>query len=243
MAAEPQMHHSGVMNVETHLDKVVPRTQDVKSFVFPRPDGFDYRAGQWMYSNIKIDGVTKMHHFTISSSPTEDYLMFTKKITESPYSKALDSYKGGEWFKLWGPFGEFTFSGEYPKLGFLSGGIGITPLRSILRYIVDNKLPTDVKMLYANKTGADIVFKDELEQMQRQDRNIRIEHVLTREPDWKGLKGHVNAQMIKEQIPDYQERVFYICGPPGMNAALSKELKSLDMPDDKISLEDFTGYE
>jgi ferredoxin-NADP reductase len=49
--------------------------------------------------------------------------------------------------------------------------------------------------------------------------------------------------MIKEQMPDYQERVFYICGPPGMNAALSKELKALGMPDDKIKLEDFTGYE
>jgi ferredoxin-NADP reductase len=243
MAAEPQMQHSGVMNVETHLDKVVSRTQDVKSFFFPRPAGFDYIAGQWMYVNVKIGGVSKMHHFTISSSPTEDYLMFTKKITDSEYSQTLDTCKGGEWFKLWGPFGEFTFSGEYPKLGFLSGGIGITPLRSILRYIVDKKLPTDVKMLYANKTEADIVYKDELEQMQQQDRNIRIEHVLTREPDWKGLKGHVNAQMIKEQIPDYLERVFYICGPPGMNAALSKELKALGMPDDKIRLEDFTGYE
>ncbi|HEY3272806.1 MAG TPA: FAD-dependent oxidoreductase [Methanocella sp.] len=243
MAAEPQMQQPGMMNVETHLEKVVPRTQDVKSFVFPRPGGFDYKAGQWMYVNIRIEGVTKMHHFTISSSPTEDYIMFTKKITDSPYSKALDTYKGGEWFRLWGPFGEFTFSGEYPKLGFLSGGIGITPLRSILRYIVDKKLPTDVKMLYANKTEADIVFKEELEQMQQQGKNIKIGHVLTRQPDWKGLKGHVTAQMIKEQMPDYQERVFYICGPPGMNAALSKELKALGMPDDKIKLEDFTGYE
>jgi ferredoxin-NADP reductase len=243
MAAEPQMQHSGVMNVETRLEKVVPRTQDVKSFIFPRPEGFDYKAGQWMYVNIRIGGVSKMHHFTISASPTENYLAFTKKITDSEYTKALDSYKGGEWFKLWGPFGEFTFSGEYPKLGFLSGGIGITPLRSILKFIVDKNLPTDVKMLYANKTEADIVFKDELEQMQQQDKNIRIEHVLTRAPDWKGLKGHVNAQMIKEQIPDYRERVFYICGPPSMNAALSKELKALGMPDDKIKLEDFTGYE
>ncbi len=243
MAAEPSMQPPGVMNFETRLEKVVPRTHDVKSFVFPKPEGFDYKAGQWMYVNIKIGGVSKMHHFTISSSPTEDYLMFTKKITDSEYSKALDTYKGSEWFKLWGPFGEFTFSGEYPKLGFLSGGIGITPLRSILRYTVDKKLQTDVKMLYTNKTGADIVFRDELEKMQRQDSKIKIENVLTREPEWKGLKGHVNSQMIKDQIPDYEERVFYICGPPGMNAALSKELKTLGMPDDKIKLEDFTGYE
>ncbi len=93
MAAEPQMQHSGVMNVETRLEKVVPRTQDVKSFIFPRPEGFDYKAGQWMYVNIRIGGVSKMHHFTISASPTENYLMFTKKITDSEYSKALDATK------------------------------------------------------------------------------------------------------------------------------------------------------
>ena len=160
------------MNFETRLEKVIPRTRDVKSFVFKRPEGFDYKAGQWMYVNIKIEGATKMHHFTITSSPTEDYLMFTKKITDSPYSQALDKMKGDEWFRLWGPYGDFHFSGEYPKLGFLSGGIGITPLRSMLRYIADKKLPTGVKMLYANKTEADIVFRDELEEMQRQDRDI-----------------------------------------------------------------------
>jgi ferredoxin-NADP reductase len=237
------MNTTKVMNFEARLEKVVPRTQDVKSFVFPKPEGFDHKAGQWMYVNIRIGGISKMHHFTISSSPTEDYLAFTKKITGSEFSQALDSYKGGEWFKLWGPFGDFAFSGEYPKLGFLSGGIGITPLRSMMRFIVDKKLPTDVKMLYANKTEADIVFLDELEQMQQADKNIKIEHVLTRAPEWKGLKGHIDSKMIKEQIPDFKERIFYICGPPSMNAALSKELKALDMPDDKIKLEEFTGYE
>jgi ferredoxin-NADP reductase len=242
MAAGPQAQQTGMINVETHLEKVVPRTYDVKSFIFKKPEGMAYKAGQWMYVNIKVGGVTKLHHFTISSSPTEDYLMFTKKITDSPYSQTLDRMTGGEWFRLWGPYGTFTFSGEYPKLGFLSGGIGITPLRSILQYIVDKKLPTDVKMLYANHTEADIVFRDELEQMQQQDRNIEIKNVLTREPGWKGLKGHINSAMIKEQIPDYRERVFYICGPPSMNAALSKELKALGMPDDKIKIEEFTGY-
>ncbi|OPY27093.1 MAG: Sulfhydrogenase 1 subunit gamma [Methanocella sp. PtaU1.Bin125] len=184
-----------------------------------------------------------MHHFTISSSPTEDYLMFTKKITDSPYSQALDRMKGGEWFRLWGPYGNFHFSGEYPKLGFLSGGIGVTPLRSMLRYIMDRKLSTDVRMLYANKTEADIVYRDELEQLQRQNSNVVIRDVLTRAPDWPGLKGHVNGEMIKAQIPDYEERVFYICGPPGMNEAMKKALKELDVPDEKIRLEDFTGYQ
>ena len=227
---------------QTEVDKVIQRTNDTKSFRFKKPQGFNYLAGQWAYFSIKIEGTQKLHHFTISSSPTEDYLEFTKKITDHPFSQALNTYKGGEWFLINGPFGEFTYPGEDIKIGALTGGIGITPLRSICRYCVDMRLPTSIRMLYANHAEKDIVFRDEFDQMQKQDPNIVVEHVLTREPEWTGLKGHVDGNMIKEQIPDYRERVFYICGPPSMNEAMKKALKSLNVPDDRIRLEDFTGY-
>ncbi len=228
---------------ETSVVEVIPRTKDVKSFRFEKPEGFRHVAGQWMYVNIRIGGVQKLHHFTISSSPTENFIEFTKKITASEYSQALDAMKPGDWAKLNGPFGEFTYAGENVKIGALTGGIGITPLRSICRFCVDKKLPTDIAMLYANKTEDEIVFKDELEAMQKADPRLVIKNVLTRQPDWKGLKGHVDGNMIKEQIPDYRERTFYICGPPGMNEAMKKALKSLDVPDERIRLEDFTGYD
>jgi ferredoxin-NADP reductase len=228
---------------ETAVAEVIPRTKDVKSFRFPKPEGFRHKAGQWMYVNIRIEGTQKLHHFTISSSPTENYLEFTKKITDSQYSQALDTMKPGDWAKINAPFGEFTYSGEKIKIGALTGGIGITPLRSICRYCVDKKLPTSIIMLYSNKTEDEIVFRDELEEMQKSDANIVIKNVLTREPDWKGLKGHIDSDMIKSQIPDYKERVFYICGPPSMNAALKKALEGLNLREDQIKLEDFTGYQ
>jgi ferredoxin-NADP reductase len=221
---------------ETKVADIIPRVPGVKSFRFEKPGDFDYRAGQWMYVNIRIGGVQKLHHFTISSSPTEDYLEFTKKITDSRYSQALDAMKPGDWFKLNGPFGDFTLPGPDVKIGALTGGIGITPLRSICRYCTDEKLPTDIIMLYSNKTEGEIVFKDELEAMQKADPHLVVKNVLTREPEWKGLKGHVDGNMIQAQIPDYRERVFYICGPPSMNEALKKALEGL-------KLEDFTGYE
>lgn len=228
---------------ETTVAEVIPRTKDVKSFRFKKPEGFQYTAGQWMYINIKIRGTQKLHHFTLSSSPTEDYIEFTKKITDHEYSQALDNMKPGDWAKINAPFGEFTYRGESIKIGALTGGIGITPLRSICRYCVDHKLPTSIIMLYSNKAEEEIVFRDELEEMQKSDANIVIKNVLTREPDWKGLKGHIDSDMIKSQIPDYKERVFYICGPPSMNAALKKALEGLNLREDQIKLEDFTGYQ
>jgi len=230
------------MNFETNIQDVIKRTPDVKSFRFQRPPGFEFVAGQWMYVNIKVEGTSKMHHFTISASPTEDYLEFTKKITDHPYSLALDKMKSGDWAKINGPYGEFTFPEQRKKLGFLTGGIGITPMRSMLRFIADKNLDTDVHMLYANKTAGDIVFREELDTIAKEHQNIKVEHVLTREPEWKGLKGHIDAPMIREQITDYAERVFYICGPPAMNEALKRALQELNVKEDQIKLEDFTGY-
>ena len=228
---------------ETAVSEVVPRTKDVKSFRFPKPEGFQYKAGQWMYINIRIEGVQKLHHFTISSSPTENYIEFTKKITDSQYSQALDKMKPGDWAKINAPFGEFTLGGENEKIGALTGGSGITPLMSICRYCTDKKLPTSIVMLYSNKTENEIVFKDELDEIQKMNPNIVIKNVLTREPEWKGLKGHIDADMIKAQIPDYKERVFYICGPPSLNQAMKKALEGLNLREDRIKLEEFTGYQ
>ena len=73
--------------------------------------------------------------------------------------------KEGDWVKINGPYGDFTYAGEKVKIGALTGGIGITPLRSICKYCVDKKLPTSIIMLYSNKTENEIVFKDQLEEM------------------------------------------------------------------------------
>lgn len=227
--------------IETSVWKIIQRTKDTKSFRFKKPEGFQHKAGQWMYVNIKVNGVIKLHHFTISSSPTEDFLEFTKKITDSEYSQTLDQTKEGDWTRINGPYGDFTYSDENIKIGALTGGIGITPLRSICKYCTDKKLPTSIVMLYSNKTEDEIVFRDQLDEMIKSDQNIQVKYVLTRQPDWKGLKGHVDGEMIKAQIPDYKERTFYICGPPSMNQALKKALLDL-VPENQIKLEDFTGY-
>ncbi|HEY3422079.1 MAG TPA: FAD-dependent oxidoreductase [Methanocellaceae archaeon] len=227
---------------ETSFTQIISRTSDTKSFRFKKPDDFQQQAGQWMYVNIKVNGTIKLHHFTISSSPTEDFLEFTKKITDSDYSQALDHMKEGDWAKINGPYGDFTYAGEKIKIGALTGGIGITPLRSICKYCADKKLPTSIAMLYSNKTEDEIVFRDQLDEIMKSDPNINVKYVLTRQPGWKGLSGHIDGEMIKAQIPDYKDRIFYICGPPGMNQALKKALSDL-IPESQIKLEDFTGYE
>ena len=102
-------------------------------------------------------------------------------------------------------------------------------------------------MLYGNNAESDIIFKDDLDDMQRRSKNFRAVYTLT-SPDidkkaWPGRTGYIDGRVIKEEIPDYKDRVFYICGPPKMVEALKGELKNtLGVQEDKIRIENFSGY-
>ena len=127
-----------MVTFETEVSDVIQRTHNVKSFRFKRDESADFKAGQFFLVTIKISGQERTKHFSFSSSPTEKgYIEFTKKLTGSDFSKALDGLKTGDRAKLKMPYGSFTFEGGYKKIAFLSGGIGITPIRSICKYVVD----------------------------------------------------------------------------------------------------------
>ncbi|MCK4905718.1 FAD-dependent oxidoreductase [bacterium] len=230
---------------ETKIIDIIQRTHDVKSFRFKTEESVNFKPGQFFFVTIKIDGEEKTKHFSFSNSPTEkDYLEFTKRITDSDYSKALDKLKVGDWAKLRMPLGKFTFEGEYPKIVFISGGIGITPIRSICKFATDKKIPTDIILLYGNRTEKDIAFRDDIAEMQKLNKNLRVIYTLDNpSKKWEGRTGHINDEMIKEEISDFQERVFYICGPPKMVEMLRGILKDkLSVAAEKIKIENFSGY-
>ncbi|MFQ5722766.1 MAG: FAD-dependent oxidoreductase [Candidatus Aminicenantales bacterium] len=127
------------MKFEAKIKAIIKRTYNIKSFRFNKPASFNYKPGQFMCITLK-HGIQKMSkHFTILRSPTEDYLEFTKKLTGHPFSNALDELKEENSLEINGPFGFFTFEGEAQKVGMLTGGIGITPIRSMCRFCTDQK--------------------------------------------------------------------------------------------------------
>lgn len=188
------------------------------------------------------DEMTK--HFTLSSSPTEDFLEITKRLTGHPFSNALASLSSGDKVSLNGAYGDFTFQGEYGKVGMLSGGIGITPLRSMIKYSIDKKLSVNIILLYSNRFEDDIAFRNELEDMQTENSNIKIVETITKPgPDWKGVSGRINAEMVKKFIPDFMERTFYTSGPQKMVEVMVSLLKELGVPEKQIKQEYFPGYD
>ncbi len=233
---------------ETEVSDVIQRTDNVKSLRFRVEEDVDFKPGQFFFVTIKVEGTERTKHFSFSNSPTEKgYIEFTKRITDSEFSKALGGLKTGDWARLKMPYGSFTFEGEYEKIAFLSGGIGITPIRSICKFATDMKLPTDIVLLYGNNKEQDIIFRQDLDEMERVNKNMRVVYTLTSQDiarqAWHGRTGYIDEKMIKEEIPDYKERTFYICGPPKMVGSLVNVLDNkLSMQEDKIKTENFVGY-
>ena len=237
-----------MVEFETEVSDVIQRTGDVKSFRFKIKENVDFKPGQFFFVAIKIGAEEKAKHFSFSNSPTEKgYLEFTKRITESQFSYALDRLRTGDWAKIKMPLGAFTFTGEHKKIAFLSGGIGITPIRSICKFVTDKGLPTDIVLLYGNNKEEDIIFRQDLDEMAKANKNLRIVYTLTsadiEKKSWRERTGYIDDRMITEEVADYKERIFYICGPPKMVETLTDILKNkLSLAEDRIKVENFAGY-
>jgi ferredoxin-NADP reductase len=231
------------MIFETTFSEVIHRTSHVKSFRFEKPDGFEYEAGQFMYVTIETFGGRMMKHFTISSSPSESYLEFTKKLTESDFSKSLVAVKAGDWVGVDGPYGSFTLEPDQSKIAMLCGGIGITAFRSMIKYWFDYDLDNDIVLLYSCSTFDEIIFREELDEMARKRDGLRVFYTLTREEDWwEGERGRIDGEKMRRIIPNYKEVFYYICGPQAMVEDVTATLKSVGAPDNRIKKELFSGY-
>jgi len=231
---------------ETEISEVINRVPGVKSFRFSKTGlKMPYRAGQYFYVTLKIDGRRHVHHFSFSSSPArKEYIEFTKRITSSEYSGALGAARPGTWAEIEGPEGRFTLPSKPAKIAFLCGGIGITPVRSMLCYVKDNNLPHDCTLLYGNRDRASIIFKEDLESLESRE-NIRIHHFFTDVKPGTADNEHpglIDKEAIVRLIPDYNERLFYLSGPPSMVEALAGQVQSLGLGARQIRYDIFTGY-
>lgn len=229
---------------ESKIKEVISRTYNVKSFRVDVGPVADFQAGQFLSVTLKAEKELKKY-LSISNSPTEKgYIEFTKKITTSEFSQTLNNLKPGDSVKVQYPYGKFILDEKAPKIAFLSGGIGIAPIRSMCQYAVDKKLTNKITLFYGNKSIDDIAFCDELDMLQRRGPNFKVVHVLMDPTDRIPCKsGLINQQMIKKCLPDYNRQKFYVCGPPAMVAAMEKILTDgLCVSRSNIVTENFQGY-
>jgi glycine betaine catabolism B len=222
----------------------------------------DYTAGQYAFFDIGgvyNDSKGPIRHFTISSSPTEDFVMITTRIRDTPYKKRLSSLEEGTIVKVRGPQGKFVLHQDYSKPAvFLSGGIGVTPFRSMIKYATDKQLPIKIVMFDSNRNQENTLFKKEFDEYVNINRNLKIVCTITEEEkqgaqgtsshtrqQWTGERGRIDKAMLTKYLADdeIKNSIFYTCGPPGMIKAMQDLIQNdLNIPKDRIKVEEFTGY-
>jgi predicted ferric reductase len=216
--------------------EVVQETRDTWSLYFEGKD-MDYKPGQFMSVQLIRGGkVSEPHPFTISSSPTWGRLSITVKSV-GDFTSTIGDTETSDHAYVDAPYGVFSFlKHDARELLFIAGGIGITPFMSMLRYIHDKRLERDVVLMWANKTEQDIAFKGELEKMAEMS-SLNVVHVLSRQPNWPGEKGRIDAEKLKKYTSHLKEPQCFICGPPPMLAAIIRTLRELGIPKNRIHYE------
>lgn len=230
--------------------------KDTYSFIFEKPQGFDFVSGQYLYLTLPklnySDPRGETRHFTISSSPAEDFLQITTRIRkESGYKKTLNEISIGTLFEARGPFGSYVFDNSNDqKLNniFLAGGIGITPFRSMIKYnfdkqslasLTEKKQDNFLHLIYSN-SGNDYVFKNELDLIQNENSFLKIMYVDTT------IQGRIDEEKISSALSgwglDKNSCIFWIVGPTGFVDAMEGVLGKMGINEERIKSEKFTGY-
>ncbi len=209
--------------------EVRQEAEDIWSLFFKGPY-LDFKPGQFMFVQLLRNGeLSSSHPFTISASPTAEYLSITPKEL-GDFTKTIKDTKVGDQALIDAPYGVFSFLnyGRGEPV-FIAGGIGITPFMSMLRYMSDQNLDKKVTIFWANRSEKNLCFGDELAEMEEKMPGLQVIPVMSNQPDWQGEKGHLKAPLILNYIETTDNKEFYICGPPAMSRAVINELKHLDV--------------
>lgn len=222
---------------------------DTVAFYWEMPDGFEFRAGQFgdftliNPSETDEDGNTRA--FSFVHAPSENELVTATRIRDSAYKQVLKDLSEGTEVKFDGPNGNFTLhKTESTPAVFLIGGIGITPIRSMIAEATINKTSHDMTLLYSNHTPDDAPFTSDFEKFANQNPNFEYVPVMTEADSdkWNGESGHIDEEMLKRYVSDVSKPIYYLAGPADMVKAMYKLLVDAGANEDNIRAEEFSGY-
>lgn len=230
--------------------EVIQETPNVWTIKLRPPEGhrcYDYLPGQFHFLTLSRGrGLpTEEHHWTISSSPTEEGFITSTIKQSGDFTSTIGQTQPGDTAAVLGPFGRFSYV-LLPAEGdliFIAGGIGITPLMSMLRHLRDTRANRRVLLIYANTTQSDIVFRDELAAIVAGESPLlQVIHLLSRpEPGWGGETGFLDRAKVERLCgKNVADKAYYVCGPPAMMTAVLAILDQLGVPEAVIHTERFS---
>ena len=226
------------------IEPEAPRVWTV-TLATPPQRHFHFLAGQFQFIRfLGSEVTTEEHPFTIASSPAQGERISLTIKESGDFTRSLSRVRPGDRATIHGPFGRFCH-GLYPDEGdlvFIAGGVGITPLMSMLRAMHDRRQQPNVTLIYASRAAEDILFAGELAVMETGDcPALKVTHVLSQPPSWwAGEIGRIDAKRLAEWCGELANKAFYICCPPTMAIDLIRGLRRIGVNPRRIHCDYFS---
>jgi ferredoxin-NADP reductase len=225
-------------------------TPHVKTFRLVAPEGaripFTFVPGQFLTFAATVDGKTIRRSYSIASPPTRtSYVEITvKREDDGEFSRYLhDRVSVGDALQVRGPSGAFTFDGgNADSIVLIAGGVGITPMMCVIRYLTDMTWPGEIFLVCAVRNTEEFIFREELEYLQLRWPKLHVAAAVAARSEgtaWMGLEGQLTKDTIVHAVPGIDKRRIHLCGPPPMMDAIRRVLAELGVPPDQIKTEAF----
>jgi glycine betaine catabolism B len=239
---------------ELRVAGIFQETATVKTFRMMMPNGgplpFDYLPGQYLGITLQINGKRVPRSYTISSSPTRTgTIEITVRRAANGYASHFlhDHIKTGDLLTIAAPAGKFVFTGADDKeVLLIAGGVGVTPLMGIIRYLTDRCWTGDIYLVFSVRQPTEVIFAAELHSLQARFPNLHV-HITVADGDvkdllnWTGGRGRISAELIRSLVENVATAPVYICGPQPMMDAAHAMARDLGVPGERIHVEAFVS--
>jgi ferredoxin-NADP reductase len=238
------------MAAKTYRAKVmqrIKRTPSIESFRFLTEEKINFAPGQFLrliFDEKNPENKDLNKYLSFSCAPGNNYIEVTKRLSTSEFSQKLNGLQLEDEILVQAPLGNCIFKEEYKRIAFLIGGIGITPVVSIIEYIIGKKLDTHTLLFYSNRREEEIAFRQELDAWSESNNNLKIIYTLTdyQPRDKSCIFGRIDKKLLLEYVKDLEGRVLFIFGPPKMVEAMAGLSREIGAPEENIKTESFLGY-
>src|ERR1035437_9893323 len=221
------------------------------AFHFEKPPGWTFEAGQaidiTLLAPSETDAEGNTRTFTIASAPYEKSLMLATRMRDTAFKRVLKVMPVGPLVQMEGPAGALTRPRDAARTAvFLSGGIGITPFRSIAFSAAKEHLPHRIFLFYSNRRPEDAAFLAELLTLEEENPNYKLIASMTEmeksHRPWHGETGVIRKDMLGRYLKDAASPIYYIAGPPPMVKGLHMMINESGVAESDIRTEEFSGY-
>lgn len=221
------------------------------AFRFEKPANFKFIPGQFIDITLlnpsETDPEGNTRGFSIASAPYEDFIMVATRLRDTAFKRVLPGVPLGTEVKIEGPFGNLKLHNDKSRAAVvLTGGIGITPFRSILLHAAKERLPHRIFVFYGNRRPEDAAFLNELQELEKRNPNYKMIACMSAaeksQHSWLGERGLISPALLGKYLKELRSPVYYITGPPAMVKAMHVMLTDMGVDDDDLRIEEFAGY-